>query len=57
MKQENQKKPKKSKSLEVTNPYLVDRNLDIAYRQMAQDEARDADALEWSEGTAAGDVC
>ncbi len=26
-------------------------NLEIAYRRMAQDEAREAEALEWSEAT------
>jgi len=29
--------------------------LDAPYRQMAQDEAREAEALEWAEGTI-GDV-
>jgi hypothetical protein len=36
-------------------PYVVGKDLDIAYRQMAQNEARESEALEWVEATA-GDV-
>jgi predicted CopG family antitoxin len=39
----------------LVRPYVVGKDLDIAYRRMAQDEAREAEALEWSEGTV-GDV-
>ncbi len=33
----------------------IDENLDAAYREMAQDEEREAEALEWAEATI-GDV-
>jgi hypothetical protein len=39
----------------LVRPYVVGKDLDIAYRQMAQEEAREAEALEWDEGTV-GDV-
>lgn len=39
----------------LVRPHVVGKDLDIAYRQMAQDEAREAEALEWAEGTV-GDV-
>jgi hypothetical protein len=35
--------------------YVLAKDLDAAYRQMAADEAREAEALEWSEATC-GDV-
>lgn len=35
--------------------YVADHDLEEAYRMMAQDEAREAEALEWAEGTI-GDV-
>jgi hypothetical protein len=31
--------------------YLIDKDLITAYRQMAQEEAREVDALEWVEAT------
>ena len=34
----------------LARPYVVDADLDAAYRQMAADEAREAEAAEWSEG-------
>jgi hypothetical protein len=34
---------------------IVDKNLELAYQQMAQDEARETEALEWAEATV-GDV-
>jgi hypothetical protein len=39
----------------LVRPFVVGKDLDIAYRQMAQDEAREAEALEWADATA-GDV-
>jgi hypothetical protein len=36
-------------------PTPIDAELDEAYRQMALDEAREAEALEWAEATV-GDV-
>jgi predicted CopG family antitoxin len=39
----------------LVRPHVVQQHLDASYRQMAQDEAREADALDWSEGTV-GDV-
>jgi hypothetical protein len=39
----------------LVRPHVVDIDLDAAYRAMAQDEAREAEALEWAEATI-GDV-
>jgi predicted CopG family antitoxin len=39
----------------LVQPYVLGRDLEVAYRQMAQDETREAEALEWAEATA-GDV-
>lgn len=39
----------------LARPHVVKTDLEAAYRQMAQDEAREAEALEWSEATL-GDV-
>ncbi|HEY1377161.1 MAG TPA: hypothetical protein VGF55_10230 [Gemmataceae bacterium] len=39
----------------LVRPHVVGKDLDAAYAQMARDEAREADALEWAEATA-GDV-
>jgi hypothetical protein len=39
----------------LVRPYVLGEDLDVAYRQMAQDEAREAEALEWAEATV-GDV-
>lgn len=39
----------------LVRPYVVGKDLEVAYRDMAQDEAREAEALDWSEATA-GDV-
>lgn len=39
----------------LVRPYVLTRHLDAAYRQMAKEEAREAEALEWAEGTV-GDV-
>jgi siroheme synthase (precorrin-2 oxidase/ferrochelatase) len=39
----------------LVRPYVVGKDLEAAYRQMAQDEVREAEALEWAESTT-GDV-
>lgn len=33
----------------VVRPHVLNADLDAAYRQMAQDEQREAEALEWAE--------
>ena len=35
---------------ELVRPHVVRDDLDAAYRQMAADEEREAEALEWAEG-------
>src|SRR5436305_5696429 len=39
----------------LVRPHVTNQAIDAAYRQMAQDEAREAEALEWAEATI-GDV-
>ncbi len=39
----------------LVRPHVLNENLESAYREMARDEAREAEALEWSEATV-GDV-
>jgi predicted CopG family antitoxin len=39
----------------LVRPYVLGEDLEIAYQQMAQEEAREAEALEWAEATV-GDV-
>ncbi len=39
----------------VVRPHVLTPDLDAAYQQMASDERREADALEWAEATI-GDV-
>lgn len=39
----------------LVRPHVMDDDLEAAYAQMAQDEAREAEALEWAEATV-GDV-
>jgi predicted CopG family antitoxin len=39
----------------LVRPFVVGKDLDIAYSQMAHEEAREAEALEWAEATV-GDV-
>ena len=39
----------------LVRPHVIREDLDAAYRQMAQDEAREAEALQWAEATV-GDV-
>jgi hypothetical protein len=35
----------------LVRPFVLGKDLDLAYKQMAQDEAREAEALEWAEAT------
>ena len=39
----------------LVRPHVVGKDLEEGYRQMAEDEAREAEALEWAEATI-GDV-
>jgi hypothetical protein len=39
----------------LVRPYVIGKDLTAAYRQMAQEEEREAEALEWAEATV-GDV-
>jgi hypothetical protein len=39
----------------LVRPYVVGKDLEVAYQQMAQEEAREAEALDWAEATI-GDV-
>jgi hypothetical protein len=39
----------------LVRPHVVGKDLEDAYRQMAREEAREAEALEWAEATL-GDV-
>jgi predicted CopG family antitoxin len=39
----------------LVRPHVVGKDLELAYQQMAQEEAREAEALEWAEATV-GDV-
>jgi hypothetical protein len=39
----------------LVRPYVLGKDLEVAYQEMAQDEAREAEALESAEGTV-GDV-
>lgn len=36
---------------DLVRPYVLEPDLEAAYRKMAQDEVREAEALEWSEAT------
>jgi len=40
---------------ELVRPHVLFRDLEAAYKQMAEDEEREAEALEWAEATV-GDV-
>ncbi len=35
----------------LVRPHVIDADLHSAYRQMAEDEAREVEALEWAEST------
>ena len=39
----------------LVRPHVIGKDLETAYRQMAQEETREAEALEWAEATL-GDV-
>ena len=39
----------------LVRPHVIPKDLELAYQQMAQEEAREAEALEWAEATV-GDV-
>jgi hypothetical protein len=39
----------------LVRPHVVGKDLEVAYQQMARDESREAEALEWAEATV-GDV-
>lgn len=39
----------------LVRPHVLGKDLEIAYQQMAQEEDREAEALEWAEATV-GDV-
>jgi hypothetical protein len=39
----------------LVRPYVIGKDLTAAYRQMGQEETREAEALEWAEATL-GDV-
>ena len=39
----------------LVRPHVIPQDLEAAYKQMAQDETREPEALEWSEATI-GDV-
>jgi len=35
----------------LVRPHVIGKDLEVAYQQMARDEAREAEALEWAEAT------
>lgn len=35
----------------LVRPHVIDKDLEAAYKQMAQEEQREAEALEWAEAT------
>ena len=39
----------------LVRPYVIGKDLEIAYKQMAKDEVREAEARQWAEATV-GDV-
>jgi hypothetical protein len=39
----------------LVRPHAIGKDLDVSYEQMARDEAREAEALDWAESTV-GDV-
>jgi predicted CopG family antitoxin len=40
---------------DLVRPHVINRELEAAYQEMAKDEKRESEALEWAEGTI-GDV-
>ena len=39
----------------LVRPYVVGKDVELAYQEMARDESREAEALEWAEATV-GDI-
>ncbi len=39
----------------LARPHVIGKDLEVAYQQMAREEAREAEAIEWAEATV-GDV-
>jgi hypothetical protein len=39
----------------LVRPHVIGKDLEVGYREMAREEAREAEALEWAEATA-GDI-
>lgn len=39
----------------LVRPHVIGKDLEVAYQQMAREESREAEALEWAEATV-GDV-
>ncbi|MGC1723407.1 MAG: hypothetical protein WA746_30885 [Isosphaeraceae bacterium] len=35
----------------LVRPHVIGKDLEVAYKHMAQEEAREAEALEWAEAT------
>jgi predicted CopG family antitoxin len=35
----------------LVRPHVIDKEIEVAYQRMSQDESREAEALEWIEGT------
>jgi hypothetical protein len=35
----------------LVRPYVIGEDLELAYKQMAQEETREAEALEWAQAT------
>jgi hypothetical protein len=40
---------------DLVRPFVVGKDLDLAYKKMAKEESREAEALEWAEATM-GDI-
>jgi predicted CopG family antitoxin len=38
----------------LVRPHVIGKDLEVAYKQMAQEEARESEALEWAEATVGG---
>jgi predicted CopG family antitoxin len=38
----------------LVRPHVIDKEIEAAYQRMAQDEGREAEAIEWIEGTFGG---
>ena len=41
----------------LVRPHVLSKDLDQAYREMAREESREAEALEWSEATVGTPYC